>query len=118
MSWALADAKNRFSELCDKALRDGPQTVSRRGKEEVVVVAAAAFARLRGERHRFVDFLVGGAPLDGIGIDRDRSPPREVEPRGCCSVAMSSRNSTNPTATRPFRRRYGLSTRTILSSAC
>ena len=48
MSWALADAKNRFSELFDRALREGPQIVSRRGKEEVVVVAAAEFARLRG----------------------------------------------------------------------
>ncbi len=80
MSWTLADAKNRFSELFDKVLCEGPQIVSRRGKEEVVVVAAVEFARLHGERHGFVDFLVGGAPLDGIGIDRDRSPPREVEP--------------------------------------
>lgn len=80
MSWALADAKNRFSELFDRALREGPQIVSRRGKEEVVVVAAAEFARLRGERRGFVDFLVDGAPLDGVEIGRDRSLPREIEP--------------------------------------
>lgn len=79
MSWALAEAKNRFSELFEKALREGPQTVSRRGKEEVVVVAAAEFARLQGKRRGLVDFLMDGTPLDEIEIDRDRSLPREVE---------------------------------------
>jgi hypothetical protein len=29
--WALQDAKNRFSEMVDKTLTEGPQTVSRRG---------------------------------------------------------------------------------------
>ena len=37
--WNLADAKNRFSELVNLALSDGPQTVRRR-KDEVVVIAA------------------------------------------------------------------------------
>lgn len=40
--WAVADAKNRFSELVTKALEEGPQRVKRRG-EEVVVMSAAAF---------------------------------------------------------------------------
>jgi hypothetical protein len=53
--------------------------VSRRGKEEVVVVAAATFARLQAPRRRFVDFLVEGSPLEGVEIERDRSMPRKVE---------------------------------------
>jgi phosphopantothenoylcysteine decarboxylase/phosphopantothenate--cysteine ligase len=40
--WAVADAKNRFSELVTKALEEGPQRVKRRG-EEVVVMSASAF---------------------------------------------------------------------------
>ena len=31
--WQLQDAKNRFSEIVNKALRDGPQVVTRRGKK-------------------------------------------------------------------------------------
>jgi prevent-host-death family protein len=79
MAWPLAEAKNRFSELFEKALREGPQRVSRRGKDEVVVVAAETFERLRRPRRGFVDFLVEGAPLEGVELDRDRSPAREVE---------------------------------------
>ncbi|MBI1186349.1 MAG: bifunctional phosphopantothenoylcysteine decarboxylase/phosphopantothenate--cysteine ligase CoaBC [Alphaproteobacteria bacterium] len=34
--WAVADAKNRFSELITKALEEGPQRVTRRGRRVVV----------------------------------------------------------------------------------
>ena len=32
MEWQLADAKNRFSELVNQALRVGPQRVRRRNE--------------------------------------------------------------------------------------
>jgi prevent-host-death family protein len=44
MIWALQDAKNKFSELVDKAVGDGPQVVTRHGKETVVVLQEAAGA--------------------------------------------------------------------------
>lgn len=34
--WAVADAKNRFSELITKALEEGPQRVTRRGRRVIV----------------------------------------------------------------------------------
>ena len=39
MSWQLQEAKNRFSEVVSRALTEGPQTVTRRGTEVVVVVS-------------------------------------------------------------------------------
>jgi prevent-host-death family protein len=44
--WNLADAKNRFSELVNLALTKGPQRVRRR-KDEVVVISAKDYERLR-----------------------------------------------------------------------
>jgi antitoxin Phd len=38
MSWPVYDAKARFSELLDAALKDGPQVVTRRGVETAVLV--------------------------------------------------------------------------------
>jgi antitoxin Phd len=38
MSWPLGEAKNRFSEVVDRALREGPQEVTRHGEPVVVVV--------------------------------------------------------------------------------
>jgi antitoxin Phd len=39
-SWKVAEAKARFSELIDKALREGAQEITRHGKPTVVVVSA------------------------------------------------------------------------------
>jgi prevent-host-death family protein len=46
--WSLQDAKARFSELVRRAKAEGPQHVTVHGKEEVVVVGAAEFRRLKG----------------------------------------------------------------------
>ena len=37
-SWPVQDAKARFSELLDTALRSGPQVVTRRSVEAAVLV--------------------------------------------------------------------------------
>ena len=46
-SWALQDAKNRFSEVVNAAIEGNPQSVTRRGKPAVVVIAAEEYERLR-----------------------------------------------------------------------
>jgi prevent-host-death family protein len=38
--WTVVEAKGRFSALIERALRDGPQAVTRNGADVVVVVAA------------------------------------------------------------------------------
>ncbi len=77
MDWNLADAKNRFSEVVNLALTQGPQRVRRR-KDMVVVVAADEFERLRGERPSFKDFLAEGESFDGLDLGRDQSASRDV----------------------------------------
>ena len=71
--------EDQFSELFEKALREGPQRVSRRGKEEVVVVAARSFDQLQRRRRGFIE-LLGEAPLDELEMARERSAVREVDP--------------------------------------
>lgn len=77
MEWNLADAKNRFSEVVRLALTQGPQRVRRR-KDAVIVVAAKEFERLSGERPSFKDFLMRGESFEGLALDRDASPMRDV----------------------------------------
>jgi prevent-host-death family protein len=48
--WSLHDAKARFSELVRRVRSDGPQHVTVHGRDEVVVVAAEEFRRLKGDR--------------------------------------------------------------------
>ncbi|MBV9295724.1 MAG: type II toxin-antitoxin system prevent-host-death family antitoxin [Acidobacteriaceae bacterium] len=78
MEWRLADAKNRFTELVNRALAEGPQRVVRR-QDAVVVVAQRDYDKLSGTRRDFKDFLLGEGPsLDGLDIGRDRSPLRKA----------------------------------------
>ena len=45
-SWPVQDAKARFSELLDTCVSEGPQLVTRRGAEIVVLVPIAEWKRL------------------------------------------------------------------------
>ncbi len=79
MQWQLADAKNRFSELVNRALAEGPQFVRRRN-DAVVVVAQRDFEKLTGKRPGFKEFLTGKGPsLERLDLTRDRSLMREVK---------------------------------------
>ena len=77
--WALQDAKNKFSELVDTVLRSGPQMVTRRGKEAVVVVPAGAYRALTKPRGSLAAFFAR-SPLRGVALDlsRSRDTGREV----------------------------------------
>jgi prevent-host-death family protein len=79
MSWRLADAKNRFSEVVNRALAGDPQVVLRR-RDAVVVVARREYEKLTGKRMSFKQFLLGKGPsLRGLDLKRDRSPMRKVK---------------------------------------
>ena len=81
--WALQDAKGKFSELVDCALTKGPQLVTRRGKETVVVVAVdqfRQFVRKQGEES-LADFFRHSPlrELESEWLERDRDTGRAVE---------------------------------------
>ncbi len=79
MPWRLADAKNRFSELVNRALTGDPQVVFRRG-DAVVVVARRDYEKLSGKHLSFKQFLLGKGPsLRGVDLRRDKSPMRNVK---------------------------------------
>ena len=78
--WPLQDAKNRFSEVVDKALRDGPQLVTRRGKETVVILSVEAYRNLTKSRTSLVNFF-RKSPLRGVELDLERNKDlgREID---------------------------------------
>ncbi|MDE2903536.1 MAG: type II toxin-antitoxin system Phd/YefM family antitoxin [Chloroflexota bacterium] len=57
-TWALQDAKNRFSAVVNAALDGEPQTVTRRGAPAVVVLAVEDYERLcQAEKAGAPDFI-------------------------------------------------------------
>ncbi len=65
--WLLQDAKACFSELVRLVRSAGPQRVTVRGRDEVVIISAEEFRRLKGE-------LTGAALVDAM----QSSPHREI----------------------------------------
>lgn len=66
--WQLQDAKNRLSELVRKACEEGPQIITLRGRDAVVVVSANEFGKLSRPRGSLVDFF-RKSPLMGVHLD-------------------------------------------------
>ena len=75
--WNLADAKNKLSEVVNRAIHSGPQTISRRG-EKVVLINESSYQKLRGTKLSFIDFLFKGPGLEGVDLKRDKSSMRKV----------------------------------------
>lgn len=78
--WQLQEAKNKFSNLVDKARHDGPQVVTRHGKESVVIIAIEDYQKLNRPTSDLISFFKK-SPLSGIDLDlaRDKSSSRDIE---------------------------------------
>ena len=57
-TWPVQDAKARFSEMLDVALKHGPQVISRRGVDQAVLVPIDQWRRLRGDAPSLKDLLL------------------------------------------------------------
>ena len=71
-TWQLQEAKSRFSELVELTLKEGPQLVTRRGEDAVVILAANDYRRLSDQKSRLKDCLLN-APR-GEALELERSP--------------------------------------------
>ena len=79
MAWQLQEAKAKFSEVVQKAIEEGPQTVTRHGHDAVVVISVEDFRLMQKRQIDFKEFLAS-APLEGVDLKRDRDYGRDVEP--------------------------------------
>lgn len=78
--WKLEDAKAKFSELVRRANSEGPQTVTVRGREAVVVVSAEQYGKLQPQpvdRLPLVEFLQS-LDLEGLDLTRERDVGRDI----------------------------------------
>lgn len=78
MTWQLAEAKNRLSEVVNRALEEGPQRITRRG-DAVVVISEAEYQLIIGERQSFAQYLCSGPSLEDVDLQRDDSPMRAAD---------------------------------------
>jgi prevent-host-death family protein len=55
--WQLQTAKNRFSEVVNRAVTEGAQTITRHGKPVVVVLSQEEFRKLAPAKEEGFDLL-------------------------------------------------------------
>lgn len=77
MIWQLQAAKQKLSEVVDRALSEGPQVISRRGRETAVVISITDYHRLTSD-DGLKGYLVSGPSLEGVDLERPYDPPRLV----------------------------------------
>lgn len=75
--WQVQEAKNRFSEVVEDALKEGPQVITKRGKETAVVLSYEDYRRMALSQNKLSEFF-RESPLVGVDLDltRDTSPDR------------------------------------------
>jgi prevent-host-death family protein len=82
MDWQLQDAKNRFSEVVQRACTEGPQVVTLHGKRKAIVLSAEAYDELTPKHPSIADcFLSGPAWSDDLveAIEaRSKTPSRRT----------------------------------------
>jgi len=82
-SWQLQVAKARFSEVFRLARTEGPQLITRQGKEGVVMIPLEQFEELvvRGRQPKSLVQFFQDSPLYGLELkfERDKDTGRDVE---------------------------------------
>src|SRR5580658_9469253 len=82
-AWQLHAAKAKFSEVFRLARTEGPQRITRQGKEGVVMISEEQYDRLTAKSRQpksIVQFF-RESPLMGADLDleRDQDPGRDLE---------------------------------------
>ena len=81
--WQVQTAKAQFSEVFRRARAEGPQHITRQGKEGVMMISDEDYARLKAKarpRSSLVEFF-RSSPLVGAELDleRDRDAGRDLK---------------------------------------
>jgi antitoxin Phd len=83
VEWQVQTAKAKFSEVFRLARTEGPQRITRQGKEGVVMISEEQYDRLTAKSRQpksIVQFF-RESPLMGADLDleRDQDPGRDLE---------------------------------------
>jgi prevent-host-death family protein len=78
--WVLQDAKARFSELVRRVHSEGPQRITVHGSDEIVLISAREFRRLKGDfTGETLIAAMQASPHRHLDIEPERSAMRVRE---------------------------------------
>jgi antitoxin Phd len=74
--WQIQDAKNKLSEVINRALTQGPQLITKHGEKTVVVISYTEYEKIQKSQGKISEFF-RASPLAGVDFSRDKSLPRK-----------------------------------------
>lgn len=77
-TWQLQEAKSRFSEVVELTLKEGPQMVTRRGQDAVVILSANDYRRMSGTSS-LLKLLFNAPRGESLDIVRSQEPIRDID---------------------------------------
>lgn len=78
-TWQVQDAKAHLSDVIERARTEGPQTITRHGKDRAVVLSIEDYRALCEPKPDFRAYLLGGPKVDDFPVERDRDFGRDVD---------------------------------------
>jgi prevent-host-death family protein len=79
-AWAVAAAKAHLSEVLDRVVTQGPQTITRNGRNVAVIVSVEEWERKTKRKGNLAEFFAA-SPLrnSGLRIERANDTPRDLD---------------------------------------
>lgn len=68
--WQFQEAKNKLSEVVNRALKLGAQIITRRGEEVAVVLSYDEYKKLQKSRSNLSEFF-RASPLHGLNLNEN-----------------------------------------------
>ena len=79
-TWTVAEAKAKLSEVIVRAHTEGPQTITRHGKNAVVVVSTEEWERKTKCKGNLAEFFAASPLRDSrLVVERIKDEPRSVD---------------------------------------
>ena len=79
-TWQLQEAKSKFSQLVDNAMRNEPQFVTKHGHNAVVILSFEDYQKITAPPTDLVSFLRNSPLVEAdLEIERTNDLPRDIE---------------------------------------
>ena len=79
MKWPVKDAKGQFSRVLELAESEGPQVITRHGKDRAVVLSIAEYRKLEAAKPDFKEYLLSGQKVGDLDVERSRDLGRDID---------------------------------------
>ena len=77
-NWSFTEAKRKLEEIYRLAETEGPQRITRRGAEPLILLTESEYKRLKSDEPNFIEYLMNGPNIDDLELPSRNWEMRDV----------------------------------------